>query len=82
MEPYLDQDASRIVEAVAMAARGLGRSPLDVSLSWLLAQHGVATAIVGPRTLCSLKRSWMPNWRPCRRKSPGLLRMFRPPGIS
>ncbi|WP_427169593.1 aldo/keto reductase [Arthrobacter sp. 92] len=55
VEPYLDQDASRIVEAVAMAARGLGRSPLDVSLSWLLAQHGVATAIVGPRTPVQLK---------------------------
>jgi aryl-alcohol dehydrogenase-like predicted oxidoreductase len=33
-----------------MAAKGLGRTALDVSLSWLLAQHGVATAIIGPRT--------------------------------
>jgi aryl-alcohol dehydrogenase-like predicted oxidoreductase len=50
VEPYLAQHSSSVVEAVAMAARGLGRTPLDVSLSWLLSQHGVATAIVGPRT--------------------------------
>jgi aryl-alcohol dehydrogenase-like predicted oxidoreductase len=55
VEPYLEQSAAQVVEAVAMAARGLGRSPLDVALSWLLAQHGVATAIVGPRTPVQLK---------------------------
>ncbi len=55
VEPYLAPHPSRVVEAVAMAAKGLGRSPLDVSLSWLLAQHGVATAMVGPRTPVQLK---------------------------
>lgn len=55
VEPYLGQEASRVVEAVSMAAKGLGRTPLDVSLSWLLAQHGVASAIVGPRTPVQLK---------------------------
>jgi aryl-alcohol dehydrogenase-like predicted oxidoreductase len=50
VEPYLEQQPSSVVEAVAMAAKGLGRTALDVSLSWLLAQHGVATAVVGPRT--------------------------------
>jgi aryl-alcohol dehydrogenase-like predicted oxidoreductase len=55
VEPYLEQPASRIVEAVAMAARGLGRSPIDVALSWLLSQHGVATAIVGARSAVQLK---------------------------
>jgi aryl-alcohol dehydrogenase-like predicted oxidoreductase len=55
VEPYLGQPASRIVEAVAMAARGLGRSPVDVALSWLLSQHGVATAIVGARSPVQLK---------------------------
>jgi aryl-alcohol dehydrogenase-like predicted oxidoreductase len=55
VEPYLEQPASRIVEAVAMAARGLGRSPIDVALSWLLSQHGVATAIVGARSVVQLK---------------------------
>ncbi|WLQ06129.1 aldo/keto reductase [Arthrobacter oryzae] len=55
VEPYLEQPASRIVEAVAMAARGLGRSPIDVALSWLLSQHGVATAVVGARSPVQLK---------------------------
>jgi aryl-alcohol dehydrogenase-like predicted oxidoreductase len=55
VDPYLGQQASRVVEAVSMAAKGLGRTPLDVSLSWLLSQHGVASAIVGPRTPVQLK---------------------------
>jgi aryl-alcohol dehydrogenase-like predicted oxidoreductase len=55
VEPYLDGKASRTVEAVCMAAKGLGRTPQDVALSWLLSQHGVATAIVGPRTPAQLK---------------------------
>ena len=55
VEPYLEGTASSVVEAVAMAAKGLGRTALDVSLSWLLSQHGVATAIVGPRTPVQLK---------------------------
>lgn len=55
VEPYLDDRGSSIVEAVTMAAKGLGRSALDVSLSWLLQQHGVVTAIVGPRTPIQLK---------------------------
>ncbi|WP_427007595.1 aldo/keto reductase [Pseudarthrobacter sp. H2] len=55
VQPYLEDDASGVVEAVAMAAKGLGRTALDVSLSWLLSQHGVATAIVGARTPVQLK---------------------------
>lgn len=55
VEPYLESRPSRVVEAVAMAARGLGRTPMDVSLSWLLSRPGVATAIVGPRNAVQLK---------------------------
>ncbi|PRB42355.1 aldo/keto reductase [Arthrobacter sp. MYb23] len=55
VEPYLESRASRVVEAVAMAARGLGRTPMDVSLSWLLSRPGVATTIVGPRNAVQLK---------------------------
>ncbi|MGO4432252.1 aldo/keto reductase [Paenarthrobacter sp. RAF9] len=55
VEPYLEPRASRVVEAVAMAARGLGRSSLDVSLSWLLSRPGVATAVVGGRNAVQLK---------------------------
>jgi len=55
VEPYLAEKPSRIVDAVCMAANGLGRTPQDVALSWLLSQHGVATAIVGARTPVQLK---------------------------
>ena len=34
IEPYLDSRSSRIVEAVAVAAQGLGFSPLEVALVW------------------------------------------------
>ena len=57
VEPYLEGAASNVVEAVAMAAKGLGRTALDVSLSWLLSQHGVAAAIVGARTTVQLKEA-------------------------
>jgi len=55
VEPYLESRPSRVVEAVAMAARGLGRTPMDVSLSWLLSRPGMATAIIGPRNAVQLK---------------------------
>jgi aryl-alcohol dehydrogenase-like predicted oxidoreductase len=55
VEPYLEPRESRVVEAVSMAARGLGRSPLDVSLSWLLSRPGVSSAVVGPRNAVQLK---------------------------
>ncbi|WP_427017805.1 aldo/keto reductase [Pseudarthrobacter sp. P1] len=50
VEPYLSGHATAVTESVATAAKGLGRKPLDVALSWLLAQHNVAGAVVGPRT--------------------------------
>ena len=55
VEKYLGEKPSRIVDAVCMAANGLGRTPQDVALAWLLSQHNVATAIVGPRTPVQLK---------------------------
>ncbi|KSU77733.1 Predicted oxidoreductase [Pseudarthrobacter enclensis] len=57
VEPYLAEKPSRTVEAVCTAAKGLGRTPQDVSLSWVLSQHGVATAVVGPRTPVQLKET-------------------------
>jgi aryl-alcohol dehydrogenase-like predicted oxidoreductase len=50
VEPYLAGRPSRITDALATAAKGLGRTPLDVALSWVLDQHLVAGAVVGPRT--------------------------------
>ncbi|WAH96952.1 aldo/keto reductase [Arthrobacter sp. MMS18-M83] len=55
VEKYLDARGARIVEAVAMAGRGLGRSAVDVSLSWLLSRPGVSTAVVGARNAIQLK---------------------------
>ncbi|MDQ0028202.1 aldo/keto reductase [Arthrobacter bambusae] len=55
VEKYLDARGARIVEAVAMAARGLGRSAVDVSLSWLLSRPGVSTAVLGARNAVQLK---------------------------
>jgi len=51
VEPYLKGRPARITEALVTAARGLGRQPLDVALSWLLAQPVVCGAVVGPRTV-------------------------------
>ena len=50
VEPYLMDRHRRIVEAVAQAADGLGRTPADVALAWVLARPGVSSAIVGART--------------------------------
>ncbi|PYI66281.1 aldo/keto reductase [Arthrobacter livingstonensis] len=50
VEPYLKGRPSRITEALVTAAKGLGRPPLDVALSWVLDQQTVAGAVVGPRT--------------------------------
>jgi len=50
VEPYLSDRAGVMVDAVATAAEGLGVSPLEVALGWVLAQEHVASAIVGART--------------------------------
>lgn len=57
VQPYLDQESSGIVEAVAIAAEGLGRTVLDVSLAWLRARPGVSSALVGARTPGQLRTS-------------------------
>lgn len=57
VQPYLDQESSAIVEAVAIAAEGLGRSVLEVSLAWLRARPGVSSALVGARTPGQLRTS-------------------------
>ncbi|WP_406859905.1 aldo/keto reductase [Streptomyces sp. HUAS MG47] len=49
VEPYLDETAGRIVEAVATAADGLAATPLQVALAWVRDRPGVAAPIVGAR---------------------------------
>ena len=53
--PYLDQRSRAIVDAVAIAAEGLGYSPTEVALSWVRDQPAVASAIVGARTGAQLR---------------------------
>lgn len=50
VDPYLTDKPRRTVEAVAKAADGLGRTPADISLAWLLDQPQVTTALIGART--------------------------------
>ena len=55
IEPYLDNRASRIVEAVAVAAEGLGYSPLEVALAWVRDAPGVTSSLIGARTGAQLR---------------------------
>lgn len=55
VEPYLDERSQRIVEAVQVAADGLGFSPLEVALAWVRDAVGVTSAIVGARTGAQLR---------------------------
>ncbi|MFG3498394.1 aldo/keto reductase [Streptomyces sp. NPDC047928] len=49
VEPYLDDAASRIVDAVVTAADGLAVTPLQVALAWVRDRPGVAAPVVGAR---------------------------------
>jgi aryl-alcohol dehydrogenase-like predicted oxidoreductase len=55
IEPYLDSRSARIVEAVAVAAEGLGYSPLEVALAWVRDAPGVTTSLIGARTGAQLR---------------------------
>jgi len=55
IEPYLDTRSTKIVEAVAVAAEGLGFSPLEVALSWVRDAPGVTSALIGARTGAQLR---------------------------
>lgn len=53
--PYLEPRCSSIVEAVLMAAGGLGVAPLQVALSWVRDRPGVTAPILGARTVGQLE---------------------------
>jgi aryl-alcohol dehydrogenase-like predicted oxidoreductase len=55
IEPYLDNRSSHIVEAVSVAAEGLGYSPLEVALAWVRDAPGVTAALIGARTGAQLR---------------------------
>ncbi len=52
---YLDDRCSRVVEAVARAAEGLGWSPLEVALAWVRDRPGVTAPLLGARTAAQLR---------------------------
>ncbi|SCK32493.1 Predicted oxidoreductase [Streptomyces sp. AmelKG-D3] len=54
VEPYLDDAAARITDAVATAADGLATSPLQVALAWVRDRPGVAAPIIGARNAAQL----------------------------
>jgi len=56
VEPYLTDRATIIVDAVATAAEGLGHSPGEVALAWVLAQPHVSSALVGARNAIQLSQ--------------------------
>jgi aryl-alcohol dehydrogenase-like predicted oxidoreductase len=55
IEPYLDARSSKIVEAVCVAAEGLGFSPLEVALAWVRDAPGVTSSLIGARTGAQLR---------------------------
>lgn len=55
VEPYLREKPQRIVEAVTVAAEGLGFAPLEVALAWVRDTPGITSAIVGARTGAQLR---------------------------
>ena len=55
VNPYLDNRSRAIVDAVCVAAEGLGYSPLEVALSWVRDAPGVTSAIIGARTGAQLR---------------------------
>ncbi|MBO1750250.1 aldo/keto reductase [Actinotalea sp. BY-33] len=55
VEPYLGRTALPVVEALVTAAEGLGCTPLEVALAWVLGRPQVASAVVGARTALQLR---------------------------
>ena len=53
--PYLDARSRRIVDAVVVAADGLGYSPLEVALTWVRDAPDVTSSIIGARSAAQLR---------------------------
>ena len=51
----LTEESGRIVDAVAIAARGLNVSPTEIALAWVRDRPGVVAPIVGVRTNAQLR---------------------------
>lgn len=57
VQPYLTRGSAAVVEAVATAAEGLERAPLEVALAWVRDRPGISSSIVGARTAAQLRGS-------------------------
>ena len=57
VEPYLQDAARSVVDAVLTAADGLGVSPVAVALAWVRDRPGVVAPVVGARTATQLQAS-------------------------
>lgn len=55
VQPYLDQRGRSVVEALAIAADGLGASTAEAALAWVLDRSGVDAAVVSARTRSQLQ---------------------------
>jgi len=55
VEPYLTAYARSVVEALATAADGLGRAPVEVALAWARDAPVVSSVVVGARTPAQLR---------------------------
>jgi len=55
VEPYFSDKSKKIVEAVCVAAEGLGFSPLEVALSRVRDAPGVTSTLIGARTGAQLR---------------------------
>ncbi len=53
--PYLGESHRGVVEAVATAATGLDRRPVEVALAWARDAAGMASTVVGARTPAQLR---------------------------
>ena len=54
---YLDEASRRVVDALAIAAQGLGCTPGQAALAWLLGRNAVSSAILGVRLVGQLKQA-------------------------
>ncbi|MCM2418472.1 MULTISPECIES: aldo/keto reductase [unclassified Streptomyces] len=57
VDPYLDDTARLIVDAVTTAADGLAVRPMDVALAWVRDRPGVTAPIVGARNAQQLAQA-------------------------
>ena len=59
--PLLKNPSKKIVEAICVAADGLGYTPIEVALAWVRDSIGVSSILLGARTAAQLRGSLTVN---------------------